>query len=241
MRIQVKRKFYRDIWNNVCGWKRHAPEEAETERFQILALDPGGIGVEHNRVNALSPGLSMVYSNALEWSYPSRNNQHLAGVSSLSSRLFQDRSNQHQSALHVDREDLHLCISDMEGISHHRCDDSVGQHPARFNDSKILPGGPLHDDRRCSLSCKFELLQTPLADRRSKRTLLTSWGIQKFRYLFVMGSLRSFPRARWVIFTPGGLCLRLYSFRSTIRITSLTSPASKPAFAISSTPLSSST
>gem|GEM_PF-6175890 len=43
-----------------------------------------------------------------------------------------------------------------------------------------------------------------------------NFSFQKFRYLFVTGSLRSFPKARWVIFTPGGLCLRLYSFRSTI-------------------------
>ena len=35
------------------------------------------------------------------------------------------------------------------------------------------------------------------------------------RYRFVMGSLRSRPKARGVTLTPGGACRRLYSARST--------------------------
>src|SRR5713226_4307612 len=43
-----------------------------------------------------------------------------------------------------------------------------------------------------------------------------------------IGNGRPKPKAREVIFKPGGACLRLYSFRSTRRATSLTSARSKP-------------
>lgn len=53
-------------------------------------------------------------------------------------------------------------------------------------------------------------------------------------YLLVIGSLLSRPKARGVIFTPGGAWRRLYSLRSTRRITRSTVLRSKPIASISS-------
>lgn len=61
-----------------------------------------------------------------------------------------------------------------------------------------------------------ELYFEYLTEGLERQVASFNFSFQKFRYLFVTGSLRSFPKARWVIFTPGGVCLRLYSFRSTI-------------------------
>ncbi len=50
----------------------------------------------------------------------------------------------------------------------------------------------------------------------------------QLRYLLVIGRRLSLPKAFGVIFTPGGACLLLYSFRSTICTTSHTTRGSKP-------------
>src|SRR5205809_4234 len=53
-------------------------------------------------------------------------------------------------------------------------------------------------------------------------------------YRFVIGNRLSLPKARVVIFTPGGAWRRLYSLRSTRRITRSTVLRSKPIARISS-------
>src|SRR5438094_9340017 len=53
--------------------------------------------------------------------------------------------------------------------------------------------------------------------------------VQRILYRFVIGILGSFPKARCVIFTPGGDWRRLYSLRSTRATTCSTLPRSKPA------------
>lgn len=62
-----------------------------------------------------------------------------------------------------------------------------------------------------------------------------------FLYRLVIGKRRSFPKAREVIFTPGALCLLLYSFVLTILIIFRTVPLFSPSFTMSSTPRPSST
>src|SRR5437660_4837967 len=53
--------------------------------------------------------------------------------------------------------------------------------------------------------------------------------VQRILYRFVIVIRRSFPSARWVIFTPGGDWRRLYSLRSTSATTCSTVRRAKPA------------
>jgi len=60
-------------------------------------------------------------------------------------------------------------------------------------------------------------------------------------YRFVIGMRRSRPKARGVILIPTGPCRRLYSARSTMRITSAATSAGSPRASSSGTPRSCST
>ena len=61
------------------------------------------------------------------------------------------------------------------------------------------------------------------------------------RQRLVIGSRRSRPKFFWLIFGPGGYWRRLYSARSTSRITRATSAGSWPAAISSAEPMSFST
>ena len=133
-------------------------KKTQTGCFQILAHYPGRIDVGHNRCHALPAGLPLVYIDALGRGYSPWIDQHFVSVGSLPFRLFQNYSEERQTALPVDRKHLHLRLSDVEGVSRYRLDDLHGNHPAQFPDSKALLGHPIYDDWRFTAPWKLPIL-----------------------------------------------------------------------------------
>ena len=89
--------------------------------------------------------------------------------------LFEDCPEEHCETFPANGENLHLRLSKVEELFLDRSDDHPRDRPAKSAYSQTLPGRPVHNDRRRSLSRRSSVLWLSLAYRREGRVVPAAW------------------------------------------------------------------